>query len=104
MDPETREEIKRLEGYISGLSLTVAGIRHDLNACPCSETSGPRPLSRKEYMQTEPVVLTTAIAVVLYNLATLFGVGIDQDTVTQIVVSVGALVAAVIARQKVTPV
>lgn len=54
-------------------------------------------------MQTEPVALTAAIAVVLYNLAALAGVAVDQDTVTQIVVSVGALVAALIARSKVTP-
>lgn len=54
-------------------------------------------------MRTEPVLLTTAIAVVLYNVATVLGIGVDQDTVTQLVVSVGAIVAAVLARRKVTP-
>lgn len=52
----------------------------------------------------EPVLLTTAIAVVLYNVATLLGIGVDQDTVTQLVVSVGAVVTALIARSHVTPV
>lgn len=55
-------------------------------------------------MQSEPVLLTTAIAVVLYNVATLLGVGVDQDTITQLVVSVGAIAAAFFAREKVTPV
>jgi hypothetical protein len=54
-------------------------------------------------VNNEPVLLTTAIAVVLYNLATVLGVGVDQDTVTQLVVSVGAIVAALVARNKVTP-
>jgi hypothetical protein len=55
-------------------------------------------------MNNEPVLLTTAIAVVLYNVATLLGIGVDQDTVTQLVVSVGAIVAALVARENVTPV
>jgi hypothetical protein len=55
-------------------------------------------------MKNEPVLLTTAIAVVLYNVATVLGIGVDQDTVTQLVVSVGAIVAGLVARQKVTPV
>ena len=54
-------------------------------------------------MNNEPVLLTTAIAVVLYNVATVLGIGVDQDTVTQLVVSVGAVVAAFIARDRVTP-
>lgn len=55
-------------------------------------------------MSTEPVLLTTAIAVVLYNVATVLGIGVDQDTITQLVVSVGAVVAALLAREQVTPV
>lgn len=55
-------------------------------------------------MNTEPVLLTTAIAVVLYNVATVLGLGVDQDTVTQLVVTVGAIVAGFLARRKVTPV
>lgn len=55
-------------------------------------------------MNTEPVAITTAIAVILYNLAALLGIAIEQDAVTQLVVSVGAIVAAVVARQKVSPI
>lgn len=54
-------------------------------------------------MSTEPVALTTAIAVILFNVANALGVVVDISTVQALVVSVGALVTAVIARSKVTP-
>lgn len=55
-------------------------------------------------MQNEPVALTTAIAVVLYNVANALGVVVDVDTAQALVVSVIAVVTAVLARRKVTPV
>lgn len=55
-------------------------------------------------MKNEPVVTAAAVAGAIVSLASLFNVVLDLGTVQTVVVAVLPLLAALVARRKVTPV